>query len=105
MKIDADWDPNKAIINERRHDGIRFVDAATVLADPLALTVFDHTHSDTEERWFTLGRTRDGQLLAVSHTLHETMDDETKEPLLRVRIISARHATRRERTQYEDGAQ
>lgn len=102
MKIDAEWDPNKALINEQRHDGIRFVDAATVLADPLALTVFDHTHSDTEERWFTLGRTREGQLLAVSHTLLETLDEQTNEPLWRVRLISARRATRRERTQYEE---
>lgn len=110
MKIDATWDPNEALINERRHDGIRFVDAATVLADPLAITVFDAAHSDTEERWFTLGRTRSGQLLAVSHTFIEpnaSAIDATSEAdtdIIRVRIISARAATRRERTQYEDGS-
>lgn len=101
MKIDATWDPNKALGNERRHDGIRFVDAATVLADPLAITVFDASHSDTEERWFTLGRTRDGQLLAVSHTFIEPNDAVD---VIGVRIISARAATRRERTQYEGGS-
>ncbi len=106
MKIDATWDPNKAIINERRHDGIRFVDAATVLADPLAITVFDASHSDTEERWFTLGRTREGQLLAVSHTWRELEDEDQSEDdyTVQVRIISARAATRRERNQYEEGS-
>ena len=101
MKIDADWDPFKAASNERNHDGVRFTDAATVLADPLALSVFDHLHSDNEERWFTLGRTSDGTLLAVSHTVIDTLDKSTNEPLMRVRIISARRATRRERVQYE----
>ena len=101
MKIDADWDPFKAASNEQKHDGVRFTDAATVLADPLALTVFDHLHSDNEERWFTLGRTSDGTLLAVSHTVIDTRDETTNEPLMRLRIISARRATRRERVQYE----
>ena len=78
MKIDADWDPFKAASNERNHDGVRFTDAATVLADPLALSVFDHLHSDNEERWFTLGRTSDGTLLAVSHTVIDTHDESTR---------------------------
>jgi uncharacterized protein len=108
MKIDATWDPNKALINERRHDGVRFVDAASVLADPLAVTVFDASHSDTEARWFTLGRTREGQLLAVSHTFVEpdgtASDTEADADIIRVRIISARAATRREREQYEEGS-
>ena len=78
MKIDADWDPFKAASNERNHDGVRFTDAATVLADPLALSVFDHLHSDNEERWFTLGRTSDGTLLAVSHPVIDTRDESNQ---------------------------
>ena len=101
MKIDADWDPSKAASNEQKHDGVRFTDSATVLADPLALSVFGHLHSVNEERWFTLGRTSDGTLLAVSHTVIDTRDESTNEPLMRLRIISARRATRRERVQYE----
>jgi uncharacterized protein len=106
MKIDATWDPNKALANERKHEGIRFGDAATVLADPLALSVFDASHSDNEERWFTLGRTREGQLLAVSHTFIEpdTASEGAHTDIVRVRIISARAATRRERMQYEEAA-
>ena len=78
MKIDADWDPSKAASNEQKHDGVRFTDAATVLADPLALSVFDHLHSDNEERWFTLGRTSDGTLLTVSHTVIDTRDESNQ---------------------------
>ena len=45
-----------------------FAQAATVLLDPLALTVFDATHSEAEERWFTLGMSGEQRLLAISHT-------------------------------------
>ena len=72
--------------------------AATVLLDPLALTVFDAAHSQHEERWFTLGTSSEGQLLAVSHTYPQPEGAESAE----VRIISAREATRRERQQYEE---
>ena len=66
------------------------------LTDPLAITVFDAAHSDDEERWFTLGRSQQGTLLAVAHTYHVTGPDTA-----RVRLISARPATRRERDQYQ----
>lgn len=74
-----------------------FAQAATVLTDVLALTVFDAAHSDFEERWFTLGLSGDGKLLAVSHTYWATGPARAK-----VRIISAREATRNERLQYEN---
>ncbi|MBK8509253.1 MAG: BrnT family toxin [Candidatus Competibacteraceae bacterium] len=94
--MEVAWDPNKARTNLTKH-GVTFAQAATVLLDPLALTVFDAEHSDWEDRWFTLGMSQDERLLAVSHTY---------EPLgptrFRVRIISARDATRRERMQYEN---
>lgn len=51
---DVTWDAAKAQSNLAKH-GVSFAQAATVLADPLALTVFDAAHSETEERWFTLG--------------------------------------------------
>ncbi len=61
------------------------------------LTVFDAEHSDFEERWFTLGLCSERKLLAVSHTYTATGSDTA-----RVRIISAREATRGERRQYEN---
>ena len=68
-----------------------------MLLDPLAVTVFDAAHSQEEERWFTLGTSSDGKLLAVAHTYQ---DSETAPA--QVRIISARPATRSERQQYEN---
>ena len=90
------WDPVKAASNLLKH-GVSFPQAATVLPDVLAVTVFDAGHSEFEERWFTLGMSSDGKLLAVSHTYAATGTDSA-----RVRIISAREATRSERRQYED---
>jgi uncharacterized protein len=95
-QLDVAWDPAKAQWNLPKH-GVSFDQAATVLLDPLALTVFDAGHSQHEERWFTLGTSRDARLLAVAHTY------EAMSPLqVKVRIISAREATRRERQQYEN---
>jgi len=54
-------------------------------------------HSEFEERWFTLGMASNGKLLAVAHTYTATGAASA-----RVRIISAREATRNERRQYED---
>ena len=95
-QLEFTWDPLKAQSNIAKH-GVSFVQAATVLLDALALTVFDATHSQGEERWFTLGMSSAGKLLAVSHTYQHL------EPInVKVRIISARGATRRERQQYEN---
>ena len=93
-QLDITWDPVKAQSNITKH-GVTFMQAASVLLDAFALTVFDTAHSDFEERWFTLGTSSDGKVLAVSHTYQNT------EPTTaRVRIISAREATKRERQKY-----
>ncbi len=68
-----------------------------MLLDALALTVFDAAHSGFEERWFTLGLSSDGKLLAVAHTYQHTGPINVA-----VRIISAREATKRERLYYEN---
>ncbi len=95
-RLSSVWDPAKAEANFAKH-GVTFALAATVLRDPLALTIFDEAHSAFEERWFTLGQDAEGRLLAVSHT-YTLLEPEA----VRVRIISARAATRRERRQYEN---
>jgi uncharacterized DUF497 family protein len=96
LELDVSWDPAKARSNLAKH-GVSFAQAATVLLDPLALTIFDTTHSEDEERWFTLGQSSDGALLAVAHTYHIAGPTSAQ-----VRVISARRATRRERDQYQD---
>lgn len=96
MELDISWDPLKAQSNLAKH-GVSFAQAASVLLDPLALTVFDATHSETEERWFTLGQSTQGTLLAIAHTYQVTGPSRAA-----VRIISARTATRREREHYQN---
>lgn len=95
-KLEFAWDPTKAASNLAKH-GVAFAQAASVFADALALTVFDEAHSESEERWFTLGLNSEGKLLAVSRTYAATGPASA-----RVRLISAREATRTERRQYEN---
>ncbi|RJP69991.1 MAG: BrnT family toxin [Candidatus Abyssobacteria bacterium SURF_17] len=87
-----EWDPKKAAQNEQKH-GVTFQEASTVFGDPLAITFADPDHSLVEERCLTFGKSRLGQLIVVSHTDREN----------RLRIISARLMTRRERRIYEEG--
>jgi uncharacterized DUF497 family protein len=71
FSLEIEWDPKKAEGNLRKHD-ISFLIAATVLRDPLSVTVFDTEHSEGEERWITIGRAANGQCLLVVHTWNET---------------------------------
>ncbi|HEX2829462.1 MAG TPA: BrnT family toxin [Burkholderiales bacterium] len=90
-----EWDPTKAAENVAKHQ-VAFEIAATVLRDPLALTIFDSEHSEVEERWASVGRAEDGRLLVVIHTFEETSAVSAT-----VRVVSAREATQRERENYE----
>ncbi len=94
--FDITWDEAKALSNLAKHS-VTFAQAATVMLDPLALTVFDPAHSEIEERWFTLGMTSEGLLLAVAHTYH-IIDTNN----VQIRLISARETTRREQHTYEN---
>ena len=86
-----EWDPKNAESNEVKH-GTSFPDAASVFLDPIAWTFPDPDHSIGEERFITLGRALNGELIVVAHVEY----DED-----RIRIISARRATKRERHDYE----
>ena len=87
-----EWDKRKAKANDAKH-GVSFEEASTVFGDPLSLTVYDPLHSDSEDRFVTIGLSADSEMLVVVHVDRED----------RVRIISARHATRRETRNYEQG--
>lgn len=95
-KLDIAWDPAKARINLEKH-GVSFADAASVLLDPLALTIFDAAHGLKEERWFTLGTATSGALLALAHTYQATGPDRAT-----ARLIAARPATRQQHRYYEN---
>jgi uncharacterized protein len=81
--------PSKARANLRKH-GVRFADAVTALEDERAISVRDERHS--EERWISIGMDSLGRILVVVYTWRDE----------RVRLISARPATRREAHQYEE---
>ena len=95
FEYQVEWDPAKARQNARKH-WITFERAATVFLDPDALSVFDEEHSQDEDRWITLGLDRAGTLIVVCHTYREQTEINA-----RVRIISARKATKTEAKQYE----
>ncbi len=91
-----EWDPKKAVENLRKH-GISFETGATIFLDPLARTIPDPDHSETEERWISIGHASNGQMLLVIHTWQDLSPSSA-----RVRIISARPANRAEIHEYEE---
>lgn len=85
-------DENEA--NFEKH-GVWFDEARTIWADPHGLEAFDPDHNEDEDRYLRIG---------VS-TLHKTILVVfcEREGGQKIRIISARKATAREREQYEKG--
>ena len=90
--MEIEWDIQKAEANFRKHK-VSFEEAESVFDDPLALTVSDEIHSFDENRFITIGESKVGRLLLVSHTIGAE----------NVRIISARKPTSGERKHYEHG--
>jgi len=89
--LQFEWDPKKAAANERDH-GVSFEEAMEVFRDPLARTHADPGSSVGELREIIVGTSSAGHLLLVSFT-------ERGE---RIRLISARPATKNERRDYEE---
>lgn len=87
-----EWDYRKAGSNVLKL-GVSFDEAVSVFADAMALTFTDSDHSETEHRSRTYGISNKGRLLVVVHTERRN----------NVRIISARKATRYEKTIYKQG--
>lgn len=90
--MNFEWDPEKAQRNIAKH-GLSFEEAATAFGDPLSITRFDPDHSEDEDRFLLLGASHAGRLVVVSHTHRGG----------RVRVISARLASKRERRTYASG--
>lgn len=86
--MELEWDQRKADANLRKH-GVDFSDAGTVLHDDRAMTIPDEESG--EVRFVTTGMDALGRVLVVVYTWRAK----------RLRIISARSATPRERRQYE----
>jgi uncharacterized protein len=88
--MNFEWDETKANSNLSKHN-ISFDEATTIFGDPLAITFSDPMHSEGEDRFLTFGHSSDGRFIVVAHT---DRDD-------RIRVISAREMTRKERSDYE----
>ncbi len=88
-----EWDTNKEKKNIGMH-GVSFDEASTSFKDTASLVIYDPLHSDQEDRFILTGHSCQHRLLVVIHT--ERGD--------RVRIISARKATKNEGKQYEKNA-
>lgn len=88
--MDVEWDPGKARSNIRKH-GISFSDAQTVLYDRLALSMEDRS-AEGENRYLTVGSDALNRIIVVCYTYRN----------MKVRLISARRATKLECKAYEE---
>jgi uncharacterized DUF497 family protein len=89
MHMNVEWDADKALANFKKH-GVRFEEAVTSLLDPQALAQ-EGASTDGEARWVLIGMSANARLLTVVYTLRSGD---------RIRLISARKATRKETTYY-----
>lgn len=96
MKYNFEWDQGKAKANKRKHK-VSFQRASSVFRDPKMISIFDDMHSENEDRWLTMGIDSNGILIVVSHTFQK--EDKT---CCKIRIISARKATKKEMNQYRE---
>ncbi|MBC7378475.1 MAG: BrnT family toxin [Burkholderiaceae bacterium] len=87
-----EWDDQKAESNLSKH-GVSFDEAVSAFGDGRALTFSDSDHSEFENRSRTYGISNKSRLLVVVHTDRRNG----------IRIISARKATRYEKSIYENG--
>ena len=94
MECKFEWDEAKASSNLAKHR-VAFDEARTVFSDPLAKIFDDEAHSTDEAREIIIGHSVEARLLIVSFT---------ERGRNRIRIISARPASRRERKAYEENA-
>lgn len=84
-----EWDDEKNISNQKKHDGISFEIAVRVFLDQKRIERYDEEHSSFEEdRWNVIGLVE--KVLFVVYT--ERKDN--------IRIISARRATKEETEEY-----
>ena len=89
--LEFEWDPVKAQTNLRKHR-VPFLMACEVFRDGNRLELIDTSSDDSEERWKVLGCVEETILFVVYTPRGE-----------RIRLISARKATRNEKQTYWNG--
>lgn len=90
--IKFEWDTAKAASNEKKH-GISFDEAKSVFYDEFALQFYDEEHSEEENRFLMLGFSCKSRLLLICHCERDSGN--------KIRIISARKATKAESKYYK----
>lgn len=80
-----EWDEAKNRANQKKH-GLSFEDARALFETDDHLEIFDRDHSDSEDRFLSIGRIRAGIITVVWTERDEDV----------IRIIGARRATKRE---------
>ena len=90
--MEFEWYKKKAKANLSDHK-VSFDEAKTVFADPLYIDFYDPDHSDDEDRYIVIGKSQRHRILIVSYRERDN----------KIRLISARKATRKEREDYEEG--
>jgi len=89
-----EWDANKNFTNLKKH-GIGFDEAIEIFDDPLHVSILDEKYSYFEERWITVGTTKNISIVVVVNLFFSDEGEEV------IRVISAREATNNERKKYE----
>jgi uncharacterized DUF497 family protein len=92
MPLVFEWDQRKARANLRKH-GVSFNEALSVFDDQLARIFPDEDHSDDEQREIIVGHSMANKLLLAC------FQEVSKH---KIRIISARRATKKEQQDYEE---
>jgi len=94
MKLAFTWDENKNASNKQKH-GVSFEEASTIFnGSPLEIFE-DPDHSDAEDRYIAVGFSDKARALIVVHCENSVGTE--------IRIISARKATKKERTEVFGG--
>ena len=86
-----EWDEDKDTANQDKHQ-VTFEEAKTVFNDPFSITISDPDHSVDEHRFIDIGFSVKRRVLVVVYT----------ERNAKIRIISARIASKAERKNYEE---
>ena len=87
-----EWDEVKARENLKKHK-VPYDEGKTIFNDPFLLTYPDIDSSETEERYINIGLSVKNRVLVLIHTERQS----------KIRIISYRKATTRERRHCEEG--
>jgi uncharacterized DUF497 family protein len=90
-EIHFEWNKKKNEANLKKH-GISFEEAKSVFYDQNAIEFFDEEHSHDEQRFLLLGFSDKLRLLIICHCFRKSDS--------RIRIISARKATKNESKYY-----